>query len=142
MTISPWIAPAPYAYEYPTILILLLGAPWEATFAGVLFSPLGIWDAEGRIVLGNVSRPFGLSLSVLSYFFLLGAGLGLSIKWAGVVRFLGPTIACCPAPRMERRVLVTSGLCHGLSSINAKASLFVRDTFLAPWYTKRVFIKC
>ena len=57
----------------------------------MLFSPLGIWDAESRIVLGNVSRSFGLSLSVLGYFSLLGTGLGPSTKWAGVVKFLGPT---------------------------------------------------
>jgi len=91
VTVSPWIAPAPYAYGYPTVLILLLGAPWEAAFTGVLFSPLGIWDAESRIVFGNVSRPFGLSLSVLDHFSLLSAGLGPSTKWVGVVKFLGPT---------------------------------------------------
>ena len=49
------------------------------------FFPSGIWDAENRIVLGNVSRLFGLALFVLGHFFLLGVGLGLSIKWAGVV---------------------------------------------------------
>ena len=91
VTVSPWIAPAPYVYGYPTVLILLLGALWEVAFAGVLFYPLGIWDAESRIVLGNVSRSFGLSLSVLGYFSLLGAGLRPSTKWVGVVRFLGPT---------------------------------------------------
>ena len=68
------------------------GRPRRLPFTGVLFSPLGIWDAESRIVLGNVSRPFGLSLSVLGYFFLVGAGLGPSTKWARVVRFLGPTV--------------------------------------------------
>ena len=92
VTVSPWIAPAPYVYRYPTILILLLGALWEVAFAGVLFSPLGIWDAKSRIVLGNVSRSFGLSLSVLSYFSLLGTGLRPSTKWAGIVKCLGPTI--------------------------------------------------
>ena len=91
MTVSPWIASTPYAYGYPTVLILLLRALWEAAFAGVLFSPLGIWDVESKIVLGNVSRPFGLSLSVLGYFSLLGTSLGPSTKWAGVVKFLGPT---------------------------------------------------
>ena len=91
VTVSPWIAPAPYAYGYPTILIRFLGASWEAAFAGVLFSPFGIWGAENRIVLSNASRPFGLSLSVLGYFSLLGVGLRPSTKWAGVVRFLGPT---------------------------------------------------
>ena len=91
VTVSPWIASTPYAYGYPTVLILLLRALWEAAFAGVLFSPLGIWDAENRIVLGNVSRPFGLSLSILGYFSLLDTGLGPNTKWAGVVKFLGPT---------------------------------------------------
>ena len=57
----------------------------------MLFFPLEIWDAESRIILGNVSRPFGLSLSVLGRFSLLSTDLGPSIKWAGVVRFLGPT---------------------------------------------------
>ena len=82
-TIHSWV----FYYTCPSPEAL-----WEAAFAGVLFSPFGIWDAESRIVLGNVSRPFGLSLSVLGRFSLLDAGLGLSIKWAGVVKFLGPTI--------------------------------------------------
>ena len=55
------------------------------------FFPPGIWDAKNRIVLGNVSRLFGLSLFVLGHFSLLGVGLRLSIKWAGVVKFFGPT---------------------------------------------------
>ena len=92
VTVSPWIAPAPYAHGYPTVLVLLLGALWEAAFAGVLFFPPRIWDAEDRIVLGNVSRLFGLSLFVLGHFSLLGMGLRLSIKSGGVVKFFGPTI--------------------------------------------------
>ena len=62
-------------------------------FDGVPFFPFGIWNAENRIILGNVSRLFRLSLFVLSHFFLLGEGLGLSIKWAGIVKFFGPIIA-------------------------------------------------
>ena len=58
----------------------------------MLFFPLGIWDAESRIALGNVSRLFGLSLFVLGHFSLLGVGLGLSIKWVGIIKFFGPTI--------------------------------------------------
>ena len=92
VTISPWIAPAPYAHGYPTVLVLLLGALWEAAFANVLFFPPRIWDAESRIVLGNVSRLFGFSLFV-RHFSFLGVGLGLSIKWAGVVKFFGPIIS-------------------------------------------------
>ena len=29
---------------------------------------------------------------VLEHFFLLGVGLGLDMKWAGVTKFFGPTI--------------------------------------------------
>ena len=58
----------------------------------VLFFPPRIWDAESRIVLGNVSRLFGLSLFVLGHSSLLGVGLGLSIKRVGVVKFFGPTL--------------------------------------------------
>ena len=43
-------------------------------------SLLGSGSAEDRIVLGDVSRPLGLSSFVLEHFFLLGVGLGLSIK--------------------------------------------------------------
>jgi len=28
-----------------------------------------------------------------------------------------PSKSCCPAPRTEMRVLVSSGLCHGLPSL-------------------------
>ena len=54
-------------------------------------SLLGSRLVEDRIVLGDVSGPFGLSSLVLGHIFLLGVGLGLSIKWAGVVKFFGPT---------------------------------------------------
>ena len=76
----------------PIVLVLFPGALWEAAFDGVAFFPPGIWDAENRVVLGNVSRLFGLFLFVLDHFSLLGMGLGLSMKWAGVVKFFGPTI--------------------------------------------------
>ena len=48
--------------------------------------------AEDRIVLGDVSWQFGLSLFVLERFFLLGMGLGLCMKWAGAVKFFDPTL--------------------------------------------------
>ena len=92
VTVSPWIIPTPYTHGYSIVLVLLLGALWEAAFVSVLFFPPGIWDAESRIVLGNVSRLFGLSLFV-RHFSFLGVGLGLSIKWAGVVKFFGPIIS-------------------------------------------------
>ena len=54
-------------------------------------SLLGFGLAEERIVLNNVSGPFGLSSFVLGHFFFFGVGLGLSIKWAGVAKFFDPT---------------------------------------------------
>ena len=49
--------------------------------------------AEDRIVVGNASWQLGLSLLILGFFFLLGVGLGLCMKWAGAAEFFGPTIA-------------------------------------------------
>ena len=70
----------------------------------MLFFPPGVWDVESRIFLSNVSRLFGLSLSILGHFFFLGVGLGLIIKWAGVVIFFGPIIAPQnPTVRLLRR---------------------------------------
>ena len=54
-------------------------------------SLLGSQLAENRIVLGDASWQFGLSSFVLRHFFLLGVSLGLSIRWAGVVKFFDPT---------------------------------------------------
>ena len=51
--------------------------------------------AENRIVLDNVSWQFGPSSFVLGHFFLLGVGLGLDMKWAGVAKFFGPTFFIC-----------------------------------------------
>ena len=48
---------------------------------------------ENRIVLSNVSWQFKPSLFILRHFFLFGVGLGLDVKWAGVAKFFGPTIA-------------------------------------------------
>ena len=55
-------------------------------------SILGSGLVEDTIVLGDVSGPFRPSLFVLGHFFLLGMGLGLSMRWAGVVKFFDPTI--------------------------------------------------
>ena len=54
---------------------------------------LGSGLVEDTIVLGDVCGPFGPSLFVLGHFFLLGVGLGFSMRWAGIVKFFDPTIA-------------------------------------------------
>ena len=48
--------------------------------------------AKNRIVLVDVSGPFGLPSFILGHFFLLGVGLRLSIKWVRVVKFFDPTL--------------------------------------------------
>ena len=111
-------------------------------------SLLGSGLAESRIVLSDVSGPFGLSSFVLGHFFLLGVGLRLSIKWVGVVKFFDPTIApqnstvwllgrrggfwCPRAFIMAYQVL---------SSISDKASSLVQGLFLVLRYTECALIK-
>ena len=121
--------------------------------------------AENRIVLGNASWRFGLSSFVLEYFFLIGVGLRLDMKWAGVAKFFGPTIA----PKnpvvwlLERgggfwcpRAYVTAD--RFLFPVSARASSPAQGTLLAfrctrravintftercrsLWYTRRAFI--
>ena len=56
-----------------------------------------------------------------------GVGLPWIRPWAqhghrhGLPGFIpphnSPLKSCCPAPRTERRVLVSTGLCHGLPSL-------------------------
>ena len=55
-------------------------------------SLLGSGLVEDRIALGDVSGPLGLSLFILGRSFLFGVGLGLSMRWAEVVKFFDPTI--------------------------------------------------
>ena len=49
-----------------------------------------LWDAEDKIVLGYIHRPFGLSLYVLGNASPWLRALGLNIKWAGVINSLTP----------------------------------------------------
>ena len=49
----------------PILLVSSFGDLLEAVFNDMLLFPLKSWDAEDRVILGCVSRPFGLSLLVL-----------------------------------------------------------------------------
>ena len=102
---------------------------------------------ENRIVLSNVSWQFGPSLFILEHFFLLGVDLELDIKWAGVTKFFGPTIASQnPVVRLLGRrggfwcpqALVMA--CQVLSSVSAKASSPAQGTLLAFQCTRRAVI--
>ena len=103
--------------------------------------------AEDRIVLGNVSWQFGHSSFILGHFFLLGVGLGLDMKWAGVTKFFGPTIAPQnPAVQLLGRgggfwcpqAYVMAG--RVLSFVSARASSPAQGTLLVLRYTRRAVI--
>ena len=65
VTVFPWTAPTPYPHARPTVLTLSSVSALGVAFDGVSFFPSQFWDAEDRIVLGYITRPFGLSLHVL-----------------------------------------------------------------------------
>ena len=69
-----------------------LGCPGRLSLKACRSSFLWSRLAEDRIVLGDVSWKFGLSLFILGRFFLLGMGLELYMKWAEAVEFFDPTI--------------------------------------------------
>ena len=73
----------------------------EGTASGdVALSPSLILVCRGR----PISWQFGFLLFVLGHFFLLGMDLGLDMKWAGVPKSFGPTIAPQnPAARLLER---------------------------------------
>ena len=48
-----------------TVRAFSSGNALGAAFDSVSFFPSKYWDAEDRIILGYISRPFGLSLHVL-----------------------------------------------------------------------------
>ena len=110
-------------------------------------SLLGSGLAENRIVFSNVSRQFGLASFVHGHFFLLGVGPGLSVKWAGVVKFFDPTITPQnPAVRLLGRrgfwcprAFIMA--CQVFSSVSARVFSPVQGTFLVLRYTKCALIK-
>ena len=132
----------------PLYQSFFLGCPKRLPLMACRSSFLWSRLAEDKIVLGNVSWQFGLSLFILGRFFLLGMGLRFCIKWVGVAEFFDPIIAPQnPAVRLLGRrggfwcprAFVMA--CQVLSSINARAFSVVQGTFLAFRYTERILIK-
>ena len=72
---------------------LSLGCSRGLPLATWHFPLLWFWFAEDRVVLGSISWQSGFPLFVLGHFFLFGMGLGFDMKWVGVLRSFGPTIA-------------------------------------------------
>ena len=70
------------------VLALSFGRALGAAFDGVSSLPSRFWDAEDRIVLGYIFKPFGLSLHVLGNtsprrgpWALMESGPGSQILW-------------------------------------------------------------
>ena len=64
VTAFPWTDPTLYPRAHSTVLALSFRSALGAAFDGGPFFPSRFWDAEDRIVLGYIPRPFGLSLHV------------------------------------------------------------------------------
>ena len=79
------------------------------------------WSAEDRVVLGNIFWQSRFPSFVLGHFFILGVGIGLDMKWAGLCQILqphnSPSKSYCPAPRTKRRILMFLSLYHGRLSL-------------------------
>ena len=99
LVVSIWCGGDSFSWNcFSTMLLWLshcvspffLGCPGRLSLTACCFSFLWSWLAEDKIVLGDVSWQFGLSLFILGHFFLLDMGLGLCMKWAKVVEFFDP----------------------------------------------------
>ena len=81
-----------------------LGCSRRLPLVAWLFLLTWFFSAEDRVVLGNISWQSGFSLFVLGHFFLFGMGHGFDMKWAGLAKSFGPTIALQnPAVRLLGR---------------------------------------
>ena len=105
------------------------------------------WFTKDKIVLGNVPWQFEPSLFVLGHIFLLGVGLGPDMKWAGVAKFVGLTLA--PQNPVVRllgrgggfwcpRAYITAD--RVLSPLSTRASSLAQGMLLAFWCTRRAVI--
>ena len=124
---SPMASP----YDLESLLRSLSGLPlvtWRVSLPW-------FWLAEERVVLDSTIWWSGFPSFVLGHFFLLSMGLGLDIKWAGVPRSFGLTIAPQnPAVRILRR---GGGFWRSRAYIMAGWVLFpygYQGFFVYPWH--------
>ena len=65
VTSLPRTTPTLYPHVSPILLTSSSGGALEAAFDDMSLFPLKCWDAEDRVILGCISRLFGLSPLVL-----------------------------------------------------------------------------
>ena len=76
----------------PILLAFSSGGALEAAFNDMSLFPLKSWDAKDRVILGCISRLFGLSLLVLDNYYPR-RGPWILMESGPGHKFSGPTIA-------------------------------------------------
>ena len=105
VTASSRIVPPPCPHSCPTVLVLLFGTTGRIVFEGVLLSPSVTLVGRGQDGPRRCLPAAWAFLVHLGHFFFLSVGLGLDMKWVGLAKPFGTTIAPKnPAIRLlERR---------------------------------------
>ena len=93
VTSSPWTTPTLYPRASPILLTFSSGSASEVAFDDVSFFLFSSQDAEDRVILGCIFRPFGLSLLVLGNYSprrrpwaLMKSGPGPQILWPYTIK--------------------------------------------------------
>ena len=121
VTVSSRIAHPPYSYGWLIALVLSLGVLWESAFGGVPLFPSVTSVCRGQ------DCPRQCLLAVWTFFvrprtFLHSRrGPCAWYEMGRVCQILwphnSPSKSFCPSPQTGRRILMSSGLCHGQSSL-------------------------
>ena len=122
----------------PLYLSFFLGCsirlPLMACRSSLLWSRL----AENRIVFGDTSSQFGLSLFVLGHFFFLVIDFGLSIKWTEVAKFFDPIVLniyiSSPKKKGTYYILIVTSLEVGL-----KLQIYISFSLVSRKKKKKTF---
>ena len=92
VTSLPRTTPTPYPHVSLILLAFSSGGALEAAFDDMSLFPLKSWDAEDRVILGCISRLFGISLLVLGNYYPRHGPWVLMESGPGH-KFSGPIIA-------------------------------------------------
>ena len=112
VTASPRITFLLCSYGWPIGLRTSFGMLEGTTFNDVTLSPSVILVCRGQ------GRPRQYILAVWipfvrpRHFFLLGMGLGLDMKWAGVLRSFDPTTVI---NKVATSITITKGICNSIN---------------------------
>ena len=149
VTTSSIIAPPPCPHSCPPVLVPSFGTTGRVALDGVLLFPSMTPVHRGHDSPRRcLTAALGLLYSSSDVFPSSAWALGLILKWVGVPRSFGPTIAPQnPVVRLLGRrwgfwcPRGTLLACQVLSYVGIRTFSFAYNTFLALQYPERVFIK-